>query len=54
MGVNRAATEFDIPKTTLKNVSGRVAHGSLANPDPVTPKPRKSEVLAQAKKLFNY
>ena len=29
MGVNRAATEFGVPRTTLKDrVSGRVTHGS--------------------------
>ena len=31
MGLNRAATEFGVPKTTLKNrVSGRVTHGCKA------------------------
>ena len=33
MGVNRAALEFNVPRTTLKDrVSGRVIHGSNMGP----------------------
>ena len=35
MGVNRAALEFGIPRTTLKDrISGRVVHGSKSGPKP--------------------
>ena len=35
MGVNRAALEFNVPRTTLKDrVAGRVAHGSNMGPKP--------------------
>ena len=35
MGVNRAALEYDIPRTTLKDrTSGRVTHGDLSGPQP--------------------
>ena len=35
MGVTRAALEFNIPRTTLKDtVKGRVAHGSNMGPKP--------------------
>ena len=33
MGINRAALEFNVPRTTLKDrVSGRVIHGSNMGP----------------------
>ena len=33
LGVNRAAEEYNVPKTTLKNkLSGRVKHGTKSGP----------------------
>jgi len=35
LGVNRAAEEYDVPRTTLKDrIAGRVKHGSKSGLDP--------------------
>ena len=43
MGVNRAALEFGVPRTTLKDrIAGRVVHGTRSGPKPhLTPQEEK-------------
>ncbi len=46
MGVNRAAEEFGIPKTTLKDrVSGRVQHGSKSGKTPYLTRAEEEELV---------
>ena len=46
MGINRAAVEYGVPKTTLKDrVSGRVSHGSLSGKTPYLSKDQEKELV---------
>ncbi len=46
MGVNRAAEEFGIPKTTLKDrVAGRVQHGSKSGKTPYLTRAEEEELV---------
>lgn len=45
MGVNRAALEHGVPRTTLKDrVSGKVVHGSKSGPPPYLTKEEETEL----------
>ena len=46
LGVNRAAEQFGVPKTTLKDrLSGRVEHGSKSGPAPYLTKHEEKELV---------
>ena len=46
MGVNRAALEFGVPRTTLKDrISGRVVHGSKSGPKPYLTYEQEKEMV---------
>ncbi len=48
MGVNRAALEFGVPRTTLKDrIAGRVVHGTNIGP-------RKYLSLEEEQELVNF
>ena len=48
MGVNRAATEYGVPRTTLKDrVSGRITHGSKSGRKPYL-------THSEEKELYDY
>ena len=46
MGVNQAAEQFGVPKTTLKDrLPGRVEHGSKSGPAPYLNKHEEEELV---------
>ena len=46
MGINRAALEFGVPPTTLKDrIAGRVVHGSKSGPKPYLTHEEKLELV---------
>ncbi len=46
MGVNRAALEHDVPRTTLKDrISGRVIHGTNSGPKPYLTRVEEEELV---------
>ncbi len=46
LGVNRAAMEFGVPKTTLKDrIAGRVIHGTNIGRDPFLSKQEEEELV---------
>ena len=46
MGVNRAAQQFGVPKTTLKvRLSGRVPHGRVSGPEPYLNKEEEQDLV---------
>jgi len=46
MGVNRAALQFGVPRTTLKDrIAGRVIHGSKSGPKPYLTYKEEKEVV---------
>ena len=48
MGINRAATEFGVPRTTLKDrIAGRVTHGSKSGRKPYL-------THSEEKELYDY
>ena len=47
LGVNRAALEYEVPKTTLKNsLSGKVVHGNKSGPDPYLTREEERELAS--------
>ena len=46
MGLNRAATEFGVPRTTLKDrMAGRVVHGTRPGPKPYLSLQEENELV---------
>ncbi len=53
LGVNRAAMEFGVPKTTLKDrIAGRVIHGTNIGRDPFLSKQEEEELVKFLVKCF--
>ena len=47
MGINRAAQEYNVPRTTLKDrLAGRVKHGSKSGPDPYLTSSEEDELVS--------
>ena len=47
MGINRAAEEYNVPRTTLKDrLAGRVKHGSKSGPDPYLTSSEEDELVS--------
>ena len=47
MGVHRAAEEYNMPRTTLKDIlDGRVKHGSKSGPDPYLTSSEEDELVS--------
>ena len=47
LGVNKAADEFSVPRSTLKDrLSGKVVHGARSGPTPYLSGKRKTNLLS--------